>query len=233
MSAIDVLSRMSKPGKLVESTMTTSMSSMPGPTSVIQPTRTTTPEKKKPKLSDLLLKKKLRQEGNNTPVIPQDAKPDETETGNAPGDSTNTDEPAKGKQVEPFIPTSVALVAPDTTPDADKPLDPSQVPQMPQDTVTVSSPTPVDNGKDVLRTLIGEHHTTFKPTMMVDPATAKAAFEQALNGGSDESPNQSPTASATAAQVISEAQAGHAPKPHHNPNSMQKATSAMRAILGH
>jgi len=228
-SAIDTLAGLSP---LRESTMTTSMPMTAAPATMqVRPAATEPAKKKKPKLSDLLMKKQQQQEVAEKPVIPGDAQPDDTLNG-VPNENGKEHPPAGRGTLEAPLPTSLALVAPDTTPNAEAPLDPSQVPQ-PASSVepSMSSPTPIDSGNDVLRTLVGEHQKNFNPKLITDPTAAAAAVNQFLNGnGSSE--EKSSTASAAAARVMSEAQSGKKPEPHHNPDSLNRGIAVTRQILG-
>jgi hypothetical protein len=238
-SAIDQLCNLLRPNAVVESTTTASIApaAIAGPTAIIQPVQATA--KKRPKLSDLLKHKKLAQEDENAnaakPVIPADAKLDQSVQPQTPNSHTTIGQ-SQG-QLEPFIPTSVALVAPDTTPDAEIPLSPSQAPQAPtaMEEPTMSSPEPMDDGSDVMRTLIGNHQKNFKPTAIVPPQQANEAMERALRGETGLTEDKSGVAtkaSSTAAAVVASAQSGNNPAPHHNPESLNRGIAVTRQLLG-
>lgn len=189
-------------------------------------------QRTKKKLTDEEEKKKAEaakvkesKDDDEKPVIPKEAE-------NLDKDSSADDKdekPAIGATIEPLISPVVALVAPDVTPDGEKPLDPSQVPvTMPQQ--------PADTEQSVLRTLIGQHQKNFKPAQ--GPVTNKQ--------GSPEDKMQHtalPTESLTmmadvkakivADKILQEAMDG---KQRDitvvNPNSAGKAMAAMRMILG-
>jgi hypothetical protein len=229
-SAIDSLCGTTPtPAKVVESTMTTSMPMTVGATATV-PVTTTPAKPKKPRLSQLLLKRNLRQEdGLDKPVIPTDAKPDETSSG-VPG-ARKEELPIDGGPQEPLISASIALVAPDTTPDGEAPLDPGQVPQpLSSEIPVVSSPQPVDNGQDVLRTLIGTHQEHFRPELIASVQNAGADLEKAML--SEPGAEKSSTATEAASRVISEAQAGKKTEPYHNPDSLRRGIAVTRQILG-
>lgn len=232
---------------LCECTMTTSVPAVsPGPATVILPAaaQQPTPQKsKKSKLADPLAKRKLRQEGTEPQqgVIPSDAVPDDSSIGGIQGGAGQPATVPKGT-IEPPIPTAVALVAPDTTPNSEAPLDPSQVPApaaAPMEQPVVSSPTPISNGNDVMRTLLGTHQSNFKPDLITTPAQAAEAVNKMLNG--DPIQEHAKTtgaaavveakASASAAALMSAAQEGKATKPHHNPDSMNRAIAVTRQLL--
>jgi hypothetical protein len=233
-SAIDSLCELKPtPVKVVESTMTTSMPTMVGATATVpvKPAAQTPPKGGKRRLSQLLLRRNLRQEGAlDQPVIPTDAKPDETSSG-VPNEKGKEEPPKNGGPQGPLISTSIALVAPDTTPDGEMPLDPGQVPQpLSSETPVVSSPTPIDNGQDVLRTLIGTHQEHFKPELIANIQDAGAAIEHAVNA--EPGGEKSSTATEAASKVISEAQSGKKLEPYHNPDSLRRGIAVTRQILG-
>ena len=100
-------------------------------------------------LSMILGKKHLREEDSS--LIPDDAKELSAGTLDKAGGvdkaklTTQTEQPAASNKqdlLEPLIPPSIALVAPDVTPDQLVPLDPSQVP-MP------AAPVTPDNGQQL------------------------------------------------------------------------------------
>lgn len=213
--------------------MTTSMPAMPvGTTATIIPGQQGPPKGKK-RLADLMLRRKLKQEdAAEKPVIPADAQSDGSSTGGPDGDKKKpTTKPGSGTP-DKMLKTSMALVAPDTTPNAEEPLDPSQVPQgsAPQTVATSSSSVPLDNGQDALRTLIGQHQENFKPELISSLQEASAALERSMNG--EVKSDSSATASAAAASVLSAAQSGKKTDPHYNPESMSRGIAVTRQILG-
>ena len=139
------------------------------------------------------------------PIIPSSAKkvelPSKEEDTNVKSSAT------KDSPTEPIIPVSVALVAPDTTPDAIKPLDPSLVPALkiqPQAKAPEVPAAPAEEPKnDVMSMLLGKRN----------PAAATSAPSQVLPGiptaeslGSYEAPTNpilaASAAKAKAAQVM-------------------------------
>lgn len=232
--AIDILAGL-KPQ--TESTMTTSMgTNVAGPAAIMQAPLLDKPKAKRSKLADLLSKRKLRQEAASQSVIPADANPDGTASAGQGGQSKEA--PVAGKpssDIEPLLPTSIALVAPDTTPYGDKPLDPSQVPQpaTPVQSQPVQPTKPAAPAEtDVLRTLIGQHQSNFKPGLITNPTESIQAVNKSMDSASSAESLSSPVAVAKAAQVLSEAQSGKNPEPHYNPNSLNQAIAATRLILG-
>lgn len=177
-------------------------------------------------------------------VIPADAEPLVTEE--HPNGQSTTQPASPSVPNESLIPTAVALVAPDCTPDADKPLDQSQVPVIqsapnPAQAAQPAAPTapgqPADGG--VLRTLVGMHQSTYRPpTKEGGPQQPKAESQATLPSGL--------TPAQATQQLIAEQKAtifkakimeaaasgGGMPAPHHDPNAGGKASAAMRMMLG-
>lgn len=124
-------------------------------------------------------------------------------------------------QIEPLIPVTVALVAPDTTPDGEQVLDPSQVPQANRQSTADAT---AGDESDVLRTLVGAHQRQFKPAVagpaVTDPGKLDTvATESIVNEG---------RVAAIAAKLTMES---GMPAPTFNKEAASRATNAMRTLI--
>jgi hypothetical protein len=193
----------------------------------------------KSKVARLLKRKQLKQEAvDDEPIIPGDAKPLVTVTGDEASSGKGSEK--NGSEFhEPLIPTSVALVAPDLTPDSEVPLDPSQVPlpvNQPSAPVASSPTAPVikDEGS-VMQTLIGLHQEKFNPKLLdqrtnLSEAEINRMVESTVTAISTK---EGDVAKAKAAKLLAEAQAGgKTGEVYYNPQAGAKAAAAMRAVLG-
>lgn len=76
-------------------------------------------------------------------------------------------------ETDKFLTPTAALTAPDCTPDAFKPVDPSQVPGMSQPATytfkELKDAEPVSKAEGTLDTLLGKNDTEHKPTQAVQP----------------------------------------------------------------
>jgi hypothetical protein len=177
----------------------------------------------------------VKEDDEDRPVIPDGAKPYHTgkqgvNSAGAAEDSQHLGTEGASGAAEDYIETSVALVAPDTTPGSEEPLDSSQVPggksatQAPQ--TTAAAPDSPPEG-DVMRTLIGVHHSKIPAPTSVDTGTDSEVKAESID----------PTAvaaamiteSVRASSIAAELTSGKAmPPPKHNPEAARKACEAMR-----
>jgi hypothetical protein len=125
---------------------------------------------------------------------------------------------------EDFIPVETALVAPDTTPDAEKALDATQVPN-----VEKAEEKPSEGG--ILRSLLGIHQKTFKPelsTGKIEPVDVNKIDEPVTV--------ESIKAKQFAANVMESATSttGNKGQPDfkYNPESPKRAMDALRMARG-
>lgn len=138
---------------------------------------------------------------------------------------------------EPLISTTVALVAPDATPNAEIPLDPAQVPAglvQPQVTAEVPSPeVPAANGRtDALSVIIGNHQEKFNPALLSGkPVDVNSLVEGTLASITGK-PASSASAATKAAKILAEAHSGKVPDHVYNPEAGVKASAAMRMVFG-
>ena len=136
-------------------------------------------------------RKRVVKEGTDS-IFPEEAKPLDageteasmTDTPDLEGEESNN--PEEPQIPEPLIPVTAALVAPDTTPDWYKPIDPTQVPEREED--EVHDPEEVDRDP-VLNAILGRK-TGPAPTntaaveSVVLPAGIPSAAEFAGGAGS-------------------------------------------------
>lgn len=183
-------------------------------------------------------------EVDNKPVIPDEAKSYRTgqQAVNTPATPEQQGLEAE-KDDEVYLDTALALVAPDTTPNADSPLDPAQVPGG-APAQTTSSPETGSPGSP-LRTLLGIHQQAVpkdSPAIeQVDPlkdpnavkteSVSPAAFAASL-GITESGEPAAAVGTASAGVMASLMSAKPMPPPTVNPDATQKACSAMRLFRG-
>ena len=184
-----------------------------------------------------LAKKLGESDEEEQPVIPSEATPLNAD---AEKSNQNRNKPAG----EPLIPTSIALVAPDTTPDGEAPLDPTMVPKplvttTPPVTVTAPNSTPVAKEPDsVLNQLFQFHNAAATESLMHTKGGGGTVDVNALveSGPAVEATPDAATlaAKSRAEKTMSAAMAGAgmpAPETRNPQELMGKATAAFRQIF--
>lgn len=177
----------------------------------------------------------IKEDGEDGSVIPTGAKEFTTENPLEVGRAAGA-VPKNLPGAEPFIPTAVALVAPDATPEAEKPLDPTQVPQPPTPAVTVSQPqpNPAAEQPNSLDQLFKFHNQQAEESLKRAPSTTSPGAVDALleNGpGTNAAPLSATDAAAKerASKVMSSAMSGVIPPP--DARSAQEITMASTAAF--
>lgn len=197
---------------------------------VVLPLRQPVKARRKVKLSDLV-KGRVKEATDDQSIIPADAQPalvSQSSQGAVTGSGN------KESYAEPLIPTSVALVAPDTTPGAYDPLDPSQVPA-PAMSSPAPAPASVDtpaeapsvDGGDPLRVLLGLHQASFGRGVAINQTAPTESVDELVARG--KAALQTSAATGIGSKMVAEAIAGKVqPPPTYDPNSMQRVTAVLR-----